>query len=124
MVKQLGLPTFFMTLSCADLHWNELVEIISKLQGRTLSDDEIENLNYYDRTNILNSNPVLLMRHFQYRVETFFKEIVIDGPLGKVKYYAIRVEFQVRGSPHIHSLLWVLNAPTLTKDNKNEYITL
>ena len=123
MVKQLGLPTFFMTLSCADLHWNELVEIISKLQGCTLSDDEIETMNYHDRTNILNSNPVLLMRHFQYRVETFFKEIVIDGPLGKVKYYAIRVEFQVRGSPHIHSLLWVLNAPTLTKDNKNEYIT-
>ena len=24
MVKQLGLPTFFMTLSCADLRWNEL----------------------------------------------------------------------------------------------------
>ena len=33
MVKQLGLPTFFMTLSCADLHWNELVLIISKLNG-------------------------------------------------------------------------------------------
>ena len=23
MVKQLGLPTFFMILRCADLHWNE-----------------------------------------------------------------------------------------------------
>ena len=29
MVKQLGLPTFFMTLSCADLRWNELISIIS-----------------------------------------------------------------------------------------------
>ena len=28
MVKQLGLPTYFMTLSCADLRWNELVDII------------------------------------------------------------------------------------------------
>ena len=25
MVKQLGLPTYFITLSCADLRWNELV---------------------------------------------------------------------------------------------------
>ena len=33
MVKQLGLPTFFMTLSCADLRWNELISIISKLKG-------------------------------------------------------------------------------------------
>ena len=93
MVKQLGLPTFFMTLSCADLHWNELVEIITKLNGREISEKEISNLNYFERTKILNSNPVLLARHFQYRVETFFKYIVIDGPLGKVQYYAIRVEF-------------------------------
>ena len=38
MVKQLGLPTFFMTLSCADLRWNELITIISKLKGEDLSD--------------------------------------------------------------------------------------
>ena len=29
MVKQLGLPTFFVTLSCADLRWNELIAIIA-----------------------------------------------------------------------------------------------
>ena len=45
-----------------------------------------------------------MARHFQYRVEVLFKEIGVNGPLGKVTYYAIRVEFQVRGSPHIHSL--------------------
>ena len=56
-----------MTLSCADLRWNELVEIITKLQGQTLSEEEIENMNYFERTKILNSNPVLLARHFQYR---------------------------------------------------------
>ena len=33
MVKVLGLPAYFMTLSCADLRWNELVEIIQKLTG-------------------------------------------------------------------------------------------
>ena len=66
-------------------------------------------------------NPVVLARHFQYRVEVFFKVIIIDGPLGKVKYHAVRVEFQVRGSPHINSFLWVLNAPILTKDNVDEY---
>ena len=29
MVKLLGLQTFFMTLSCPHLEWNELVAIIS-----------------------------------------------------------------------------------------------
>ena len=31
----------------------------------------------------------------------YFKVIVRDGPLGKTQYYVIRVEFQVKGSPHI-----------------------
>ena len=122
MVKQLGLPTFFMTFSCADLRWNELVSIISKLNGLNISDDDISNLDYFQRCEILNSNPVLLARHFQYRVEVFFKEIIINGPLGKVVYHAIRVEFQFRGSPHIHSFLWVIDAPSLTKDTKEEYL--
>ena len=64
----------------------------------------------------------LLARHFQHRVEIFFKKILIikDGPLRKVKYCAIRVEFQFRGSPHIHSFLWVLNALTLAENTINE----
>ena len=90
MVKQLGLSTYLMTLSCADLRWNELVSIISKLDGENL--EQINNLKYFERCNCLNSNHVLLARHFQYRVEVFFKEIIVNGPLGKVKYYAIRVE--------------------------------
>ena len=47
------------------------------------------------------------------------KVIVINGPL--VKYHAIRVQFQVRGSPRIHSFLWIVNAPILSKDNVVEY---
>ena len=102
MVKQLGLPTYFMTLSCADLRWNELVSIISKLIGENLTDEQINNMTYFERCDYLNSNPVLLAKHFQYRVEVFFKEIILNCPLGKVNYYAIRVEFQVCGCPHIH----------------------
>ena len=121
MVKQLGLPTYFMTLSCADLRWNELVDIIQKLKGQEMTEEEIENMNYMERTTALQSNPVLLALHFQYRVENFFKYIVMNGSLGKVIHYAIRVEFQVRGSPHIHSLIWVENAPKLSSENITEY---
>ena len=122
MVKQLGLPTFFMTLSCADLRWDELISIIATLRGESLSDEEIQNMDFFKRCWHLNLNPVLLARHFQYRVEVFFKVIVVDGPLGKVKYHAIRIEFQVRGSPHVHSFLWVYDAPHLNADNIPQYI--
>ena len=42
--------------------------------------------------------------------------MISSGPLSNVKYYAIRVGFQVTGSPHIHSFLWVLNPPNI-EDN-------
>ena len=49
MVKQLGIPTFFMTLSSADLKWNELISIINKLNKQGLSDEDISNLAYDQR---------------------------------------------------------------------------
>ena len=33
MVRQLGIPTFSMTLLFADLQWNELIQIIAKLNS-------------------------------------------------------------------------------------------
>ena len=38
MLKQLGTPIFFLTLSCADLRWNELISIIFKLNGIDIAD--------------------------------------------------------------------------------------
>ena len=46
MIKQLGLPTFFMTLSCADLRWNELIAIIGKLKGTPYTEEDISSMNY------------------------------------------------------------------------------
>ena len=54
----------------------------------------------------------MFARHFQDRVEIFFKTIILDGILGKVKYHAI----------HIHSFLWKLDAPILHKNNVDEYV--
>ena len=56
MVKQLGLPTFFLTLSCADLRRKELILIISRLNGVNL--DENGESDYFQKCEILDSNPV------------------------------------------------------------------
>ena len=65
---------------------------------------------------------MLIAKHFQFRVELFFKTIVLDGRFRKTNYYAIRVEFQVRGSPHINSSVWILNALKLTSSFIPEYM--
>ena len=43
-------------------------------------------------------------------------------PIGKIIYYAIRIEFQMRDSPHAHCLLWTSDCPQLTEDNIQDYI--
>ena len=73
-----------MTLSSADIHLNELVLIIRKLK-QIIGDSDISGLDYDSRRNELDSNPVLLPCLFQYRVENFFKEIIMNGQLGKIK---------------------------------------
>ena len=61
MVKQLGIATYFLILSCTDLR-NCL---INKLSNLNLTDEEIWNLKYQQRTKLLNDIPVLVARHFQ-----------------------------------------------------------
>ena len=41
-------------------------------------------------------------------------------PLGKVADFFYRVEFQQRGSPHIHMPVWIENAPKLNKHTNEE----
>lgn len=73
-----------MTLSSAGLRLNELISIISKLPNINLSDKDIEKISYNDIFKLFNSNPVLVARHFQYGVDVFFKQIVIDRTLSKM----------------------------------------
>ena len=55
---------------------------------------------------------------FQHRIEAFFSEYVLSDahPLGHITDYMIKIEFQMRGSPHAHYLLWVKDAPKIDKD--------
>ena len=109
-------------MSCSDLRWEELPYIINKLNNLDINDEELKNLSYQEWCNLLSNNPVVVARHFQYKVEVFFKEIILDGPLGKTKYYAIGIEFQEGGSPHVYSFIWIFNAPNI--ENQSVYIEL
>ena len=73
MVKQLGIPTWFITLSCADLTWPELFQIISRMQGKDITNEEVDALSYDEKCKMLNLNLVIVAKHFQYRVERFLQ---------------------------------------------------
>ena len=55
------------------------------MNGENLDDNDMDKIDFFERCSYLNLQPLLLACHFQNRVEMFFKVIVVDGPLGKVK---------------------------------------
>ena len=105
MVKQIGIRTYFLTLSCADLRWNELPYIINKLNNLCLSDEELENLCYQERTKLLNENSVLVARHFQYKVQVFFKELILDNLQVKQSIMLYAYNFK-KEEAHMYILLF------------------
>ena len=56
---------------------------------------------------------------FQYRLEAFFSQYILSPthPLGDITDFVIKIEFQMRGTPHEHCLLWVKNAPKINHDS-------
>ena len=55
---------------------------------------------------------------FQHRVEKFFTEYLLSdsNPVGNIVEYVIKIEFQMRGLPHAHCLLWVKDSPKINQD--------
>ncbi|XP_034553964.1 uncharacterized protein LOC117823040 isoform X1 [Notolabrus celidotus] len=120
-VRQLGVPTWFCSFSSADMRWKNLLNSILKQEGRTQTFEELE---WADRCELLRRNPVTAARSFDFRWHCFLREVLMSPaePIGKIKDYFHRVEFQQRGSPHIHSLFWIENAPKIDKDSDEEVV--
>ena len=93
MVNQFGIKRYLLTWSFADLTLDNLPNIINKLNTFSLSDEKINNLVHQQQTKLFNDNPVFVARHFQYKFQVSFKEIVLERPLGKAKFYALCIEF-------------------------------
>ena len=90
-----------------------VTESLKSLNNLGQSEKEFKTLSYQDRCNLPNNNPVLAARPFQCKVEVLFQELILAGPLGKTKYYALRIEFQEKGNPHIHSFIQIFNATNI-----------
>ncbi|CAH1100900.1 unnamed protein product [Psylliodes chrysocephalus] len=160
MIRQLGIPTFHITLTAADARWPELISVLGKvLHQKSYSDIEISEMSSAARTRLIQSDPVTVVRYFDNRIRLlmaemrkfgFFKSSVdsisfphsdneasfqnntsnpVDAPFANnftnrpvnvvyplVDFY-YRVEFQHRGAPHIHGVLWLNGAPVFDGTN-------
>ena len=111
MIKQLGPFTWFLTLSAADLRWPETICIIADQFNVKLTKEDVEIMSWEERCSWIRKNPITAARQFDYRVQQFIRLVINGGVLGNISDFYYRVEFQQRGSPHIHMVLWSSDAP-------------
>ena len=78
MIRQLGIPTLFISLSANDLHWSELIVSLGKLVDNEDYTEAIENntLSWETRSRLVQSDPVTCVRHFDHRVSQFIQTIL------------------------------------------------
>ena len=97
-----------MSLSAADTRWTDLLKMLAKLNdGIEYSEKELEHLTWQEKTKLVQKDPVTCSRYFDHRVQEFLNTVLKSScePIGKLLDFFYRVEFQQRGSPHIHMLV-------------------
>ena len=93
-INQVGSPTIFWTLSCAEFHWPEYHALFSS--------EKEENSSNTLRENIIN-NPHLIDWFFTIRVENFVKHWLYETL--DAEWHSYRFEYAVmRGSIHCHGV--------------------
>ena len=122
-IFQLGCPTFFITLSPYEIVWYDLIMVLSNvIDNRNITREEAEQLPREERIRMVNQDPVTVMRYYENRMTALLNAIFNEsGPFkdNLVKDYVYRLDFQMRGSPHIHMQVWLKDAPRYKKPTED-----
>ena len=125
MIRQLGNPTWFCSFSAAETRWIHLIKILGRLiDNKDYSNDEVKQMTWQKKSDLIQKDPVTCARNFEHMVQLFIHNFIKSSchPIGEVDDFFYRVEFQQRGSPHIHGLFWIKNAPEYGTDCDEDII--
>nr|XP_028945292.1 uncharacterized protein LOC103408064 [Malus domestica] len=87
--RHLGNPDLFITFTC-NAKWPEIIEDLRERPGCRVED-----------------RPDIVSRIFKAKLDHLVKYIKSGKPFGKVESVIYTIEFQKRGLPHCHILVWV-----------------
>ena len=125
MIRQLGNPTWFCSFSAAETRWIHLIKILGRLiDNKDYTDDEVRQMSWQRKSELIQKDPVTCARNFEHMVQLFIHNFIKSSchPIGEVVDFFYHVEFQQRGSPHIHGLFWIKNVPEYGKDCDEDII--
>ena len=105
-----GHPLCCLTFSCAEYKSVDIDRYLRKVNdvspsysiGKLCTDDD----------------PVSVSRKFLLKFHAFFCTVLLKGAvLDKIDHYYWKKEYQARGAPHYHVLLWIRDAPVIGHDD-------
>ncbi|CAI9296553.1 unnamed protein product [Lactuca saligna] len=101
-----GKPQYFITFTC-NVKWPEYRRYMDAIGQR-----DIQN------------RPDIIARIFKIKVHAFINFLKEDKTFGEFSAYLYTIEFQKRGLPHCHTLLWVTSPYTIQEGaDIDKYIT-
>ena len=106
-----GVPSFFITLSCAEYHWKDIERLIvdRNIAGGLPAPDMSKG-----RVGLINDFTIVVQEYFQAQVKVWLD--TVGRELLKIKHYWLRFEFAPsRGQIHAHMLVICDNKEIMRK---------
>ena len=106
--------TLSHTNSCAKYESPDIVNYLRKVNDVPPS---------YNVGMLCTEDPISVSRKFSQKFHSFFQRVVKKGEvLGTVDHFYWKKEYQARGAPHYHVLLWIKDAPVIGRDDPDEVL--
>ena len=125
MIRQIGFPSLFISLSAAETKWPELLRAIGQLNDKkTYTDEEISQMDTQKIFSLIRKDSATVVRYFHHRFQTFLYDVLKSklNPIGNITDYFWRYEFAKRGALHVHWFAYLKDAPVYGIDSNNDVI--
>ena len=114
MIREWGSPTLFLTFSCAEYESPDITNYLRRVNNVSSS---------YDIGKLCTEDPISVSRKSSLKFHAFFHKVIVKGEvLGKVEHFYWKKEYQARGAPHYHMLLWIGDAPVIGQDDPGKVL--
>lgn len=77
----------------------------------------------YNIGKLCTEDPISVSRKFCLKFHAFFQKLIVKGGvLGTIDHFYWKKEYQARGAPHYHVLLWARDAPVIGQDDPDRVL--
>ena len=113
---------FFFSCSAAKFHWTETIQVFGCQYGQTLTDEQINAMDWSTKVHYLKRNPVTVARQSDYVFRQLWGKVIssVMHTIGQIWNFDDRREFENRGTEHMHAQIHVVDAPKIDENKSSE----